>query len=144
MLKTTGLIAGHYECRSLAETLPVFTDLLAMEVVEQKPREATLKHPNTDWRLIVHEGGPEAPEKTFDNHYGFRVGTHEEVEAAWKYIDAHKEQYHLSKITKPQSAHFAYSIYFASPAAITSKSNITIPAAPCTAARTPPATGKSP
>ena len=27
MLKTTGLIAGHYECRSLAETLPVFTDL---------------------------------------------------------------------------------------------------------------------
>ena len=37
MLKTTGLIAGHYECRSLAETLPIFTDLLAMEVVERKP-----------------------------------------------------------------------------------------------------------
>ena len=64
MLKTTGLIAGHYECRSLAETLPIFTDLLAMEVVERKPDEATLKHPNTDWRLIVHEGGPDAPEKT--------------------------------------------------------------------------------
>ena len=30
MLNTTGLIAGHYECRSLDETLPVFTDLLAM------------------------------------------------------------------------------------------------------------------
>ena len=112
MLKTTGLIAGHYECRSLAETLPVFTDLLAMEIVEQKAGEATLKHPNTDWRLIVHAGGPSAPEKTFDNHYGFRVGTHEEVEAAWKYIEANKEKYLLSKITKPQSAHFAYSIYF--------------------------------
>lgn len=115
MLKTTGLIAGHYECRSLAETLPVFTDLLAMEIVEQKAGEATLKHPNTNWRLIVHQGGPEAPEKTFDNHYGFRVGTHEEVEAAWKYIEAHKEKYRLSKITKPQSAHFAYSIYFREP-----------------------------
>ena len=115
MLKTTGLIAGHYECRSLAETLPVFTDLLAMKIVEQKPGEATLKHPNTDWRLIVHEGGPDAPEKTFDNHYGFRVASHEEVEAAWKYIEAHKEKYHLSKITKPQSAHFAYSIYFREP-----------------------------
>jgi catechol 2,3-dioxygenase-like lactoylglutathione lyase family enzyme len=115
MLKTTGLIAGHYECRSLADTLPVFTDLLAMEVVEQKLGEATLKHPNTDWRLIVHEGGPKAPEKTFDNHYGFRVGTHEEVEAAWKHIEAHKEKYRLSKITKPQSAHFAYSIYFREP-----------------------------
>lgn len=115
MLKTTGLIAGHYECRSLAETLPVFTDLLAMEIVEQKIGEATLKHPNTDWRLIVHAGGPSAPDKTFDNHYGFRVGTHEEVEAAWKYIEANKEKYHVSKITKPQSAHFAYSIYFREP-----------------------------
>jgi catechol 2,3-dioxygenase-like lactoylglutathione lyase family enzyme len=115
LLKTTGLVAGHYECRSLAETLPVFTDLLAMEIVERKPAEATLKHPNTDWRLIVHEGGPDAPEKGFDNHYGFRVGSHEEVEAAWKYIEAHKEQYRLSKITKPQSAHYGYSIYFHEP-----------------------------
>lgn len=115
MLKTMGLIAGHYECRALAETLPVFTDLLAMDIVEQKPGAATLKHPNTDWRLIVHEGGPAAPEKSFDNHYGFRVGTHAEVEGAWRYIEAHKEQYRLSKITKPQSAHFAYSIYFREP-----------------------------
>ncbi len=115
MLKTTGLIAGHYECRSLAETLPVFTDLLAMEIVEQESGQATLKHPNTDWRLIIHEGGPSAPDKTFDNHYGFRVASHEEVEAAWKYIEANKEKYHLSKITKPQSAHFAYSIYFREP-----------------------------
>ena len=115
MLKPTGLIAGHYECRALAETLPVFTDLLAMEIEDRKPNEAILKHPNTDWRLIVHESGPGAPEKGFDNHYGFRVATHEEVEAAWRYIEAHKEQYRLSKITKPQSAHFAYSIYFREP-----------------------------
>src|SRR5580765_8894206 len=115
MLKTTGLVAGHYECRSLDDTLPVFTELLAMEVVERKASEATLKHPNTDWRLIMHEGGPNALEKTFDNHYGFRVGTHEEVEAAWKSIEAHKDKYRLSKITKPQSAHFAYSIYFREP-----------------------------
>ena len=44
ILKTTGLIAGHYECRSLAETLPVFTDLLAMEIVEQ---EAGRSHAQT-------------------------------------------------------------------------------------------------
>jgi len=115
MLKTTGLIAGHYECRSLEETLPVFTDLLPMEVIERKSGEATVKHPNTDWKLIVHEGGPGAPEKTFDNHYGFRVASHKEVEAAWEFVEANKEKYHLSKITKPQSAHFAYSIYFHEP-----------------------------
>ncbi|MBM2805527.1 MAG: hypothetical protein HW419_3420 [Deltaproteobacteria bacterium] len=115
MLKTTGLIAGHYECRSLDETLPVFTDLLAMEVIERKSGEATVKHPNTDWKLIVHEGGPGAPEKTFDNHYGFRVASHKEVEAAWDFVEANKGKYRLSKITKPQSAHFAYSIYFREP-----------------------------
>jgi catechol 2,3-dioxygenase-like lactoylglutathione lyase family enzyme len=115
MLKTIGLIEGHYECRSLDETLPVFTDLLAMEIVERKAGQATIKHPNTDWRLIVHEGGPGAPEKSFDNHYGFRVATHTEVEAAWKYVEAHKDTYGLSQITKPQSAHFAYSIYFHEP-----------------------------
>jgi len=115
MLRTTGLIAGHYECRSLDETLPVFTDILAMAVVQRKPGEATIKHPNTDWRLIVHEGGPDAPEKTFDNHYGFRVASHKEVEAAWEFVQAHKEKYRLSKITNPQSAHFAYSIYFHEP-----------------------------
>jgi catechol 2,3-dioxygenase-like lactoylglutathione lyase family enzyme len=115
MLKTTGLIAGHYECRWLEETLPVFTDLLAMEVIERKTGEATLKHPNTDWKLIVHEGGPNAPEKTFDNHYGFRVASHQEVEAAWGFIEANKDKYRIGKITKPQSAHFAYSIYFREP-----------------------------
>lgn len=115
MLKTIGLIAGHYECRSLAETLPVFTDLLAMEVEKRQAGQAILKHPNTEWRLIIHESGPDAPEKGFDNHYGFRVARHEEVEAAWRYIEAHKERYRLSKITKPQSAHFAYSIYFREP-----------------------------
>lgn len=115
MLKTTGLIAGHYECRWLEETLPVFTDLLAMQVVERKTGEATIKHPNTDWKLVLHEGGPSAPEKTFDNHYGFRVASHKEVEAAWEFVEANKEKYRLSKITKPQSAHFAYSIYFREP-----------------------------
>jgi len=115
MLKPIGLIAGHYECRFLDETLPVFTELLAMQVIDRQPDEATLKHPNTDWRLIVHEGGAAAPEKGFDNHYGFRVASHEEVEAAWRFIEANKEKYRLSKITKPQSAHFAYSIYFREP-----------------------------
>jgi len=93
MLKPIGLIEGHYECRSLDETLPVFTDLLAMEVVERNAKQATIKHPNTDWRLIVHESGADAPEKTFDNHYGFRVASHTEVEAAWRYLEANKDKY---------------------------------------------------
>ena len=47
ILKTTGLVAGHYECRSCEETLPVFTDLLAMEIIEQtaKPEHSSTRIP---------------------------------------------------------------------------------------------------
>ena len=59
MIKPTALKRAHYECKSLDETVPVLTDLLAFEVVRQGPGQATVKHPNTDWELVVHEGDPE-------------------------------------------------------------------------------------
>ena len=61
-LKPMGLTHGHYECRSLAETLPVLTELLALQIVARSKGEAILQHPNTAWRLVVHESGPDAPE----------------------------------------------------------------------------------
>lgn len=115
MLKPTGLVHGHYECRSLDETLPIFTDLLALEIVERKDGQAVVKHPNTDWLLVVHEGGPNSPNKPHNNHYGFRVANREEIEAAWKYIGEHKEKYRVKHITKPHENHFAHSIYFKEP-----------------------------
>ncbi len=86
MHKTVGLIAGHYECRSLADTLPVFTDLLALEIVERKEKEATVKHPNTGWLLVVHEGGPGVADKPHNYHYGFRGANSKEIPVAWKYL----------------------------------------------------------
>jgi len=34
---------------------------------------------------------------------------------AWRYLEAHKEKYGLSKIIRPQKVHFAYSVYFREP-----------------------------
>jgi catechol 2,3-dioxygenase-like lactoylglutathione lyase family enzyme len=115
MLKPIAMTEGHYECRSLDETLPIFTDLLALEVVERKDKEAVLKHPNTVWRLVVHEGGPDAPNKPHTNHYGFRVGNSKEIPKAYEYISDHKAQYKIKSVTKPHEAHYAYSIYFKEP-----------------------------
>ena len=115
MLKPIGLINGHYECRFLDETLPIFTDLLALEIVERKDKQAVLKHPNTEWRLVVHEGGPGSANKPHSNHYGFRVAGHREVEAAYEYISDHRTKYKIKTVTKPHEAHFAYSIYFKEP-----------------------------
>ena len=63
MLKPIGITEGHYECRSLEETLPIFTDLLNAEVIERTAEKAVVKHPNTKWRLVIHEGGANAKNK---------------------------------------------------------------------------------
>jgi Glyoxalase/Bleomycin resistance protein/Dioxygenase superfamily len=115
MIKPIGLTEGHYECRSLDETLPIFTDLLAARVVERTEKQAVVKHPNTAWRLVIHEGGPNAANKPHTNHYGFRVANSKEIPQAYEYISDHKAQYKIKSVTKPHEAHFAYSIYFKEP-----------------------------
>ncbi len=114
MLKPLGLTHGHYECRKLDETLPVLTDLLAMRVVERRTGEAVVEHPNTAWRLIVHEKA-DAPEKPHNNHYGVRVAHAEEIDAAHAYLVANKERYGLTRVSPPRSQHFARSVYFEEP-----------------------------
>ena len=79
MLKPTGLISGHYECRSFAESLPILNEFLALEVIDERDTEKIVKHPNTGWQLIVHANGADAPIKSMRNHYGVRVATKKSI-----------------------------------------------------------------
>lgn len=115
MIRPIALGNTHMECRYLRETIPVMTELLAFEKAAERPGEATLKHPNTDWLLVVHEAGADAPVKQMHNHYGVRVATNQEVDAAYEYLVAHKEKYRLQQIGKPAYSHGSYSLYFLEP-----------------------------
>jgi catechol 2,3-dioxygenase-like lactoylglutathione lyase family enzyme len=115
MLKPLGLTHGHYECRRLDQTLPVLTELCAMKLVERGAGRAILQHPNTAWKLVVHEGGADAPDKPHNNHYGWRVSSEKEIDAAWEYLEANRARYGLKRISRPQTQHFARSLYFAEP-----------------------------
>ncbi len=115
MIQPIALANSHMECRFLKETIPVLTDLLAFEKVAESSGEATLKHPNTDWLLIVHEAGPDAPVKQMHNHWGVRVVTKREVDAAYEYLTTHKEEYGLDQVGKPANSHGSYSFYFLEP-----------------------------
>jgi catechol 2,3-dioxygenase-like lactoylglutathione lyase family enzyme len=95
--------------------MAVMIDLLAFEKISEGPGEATLKHPNTDWRLVLHDAGPDAPAKPMHNHWGVRVMTAEEVDRAYDYLTAHKAQYKLGAIGKPTWSHGSYSCYFVEP-----------------------------
>jgi catechol 2,3-dioxygenase-like lactoylglutathione lyase family enzyme len=115
MLKPIGLSATHMECQSLKETVPVLTDLLAFEKLPEKPGEAKLKHPNSDWVLYVHEAVGDASTKQMHNHWGVRVAKTGEVDAAYEYIKANRERYGIKQIAQPLFNHGSYSLYFLEP-----------------------------
>jgi len=115
MIRPIALAGAHMECRRLKETIPVLTDLLAFEEVHGGSGSVTLEHPNTEWSLTVHEAGPAAPAKKMQNHYGVRVMTKREVDAAYDYLTARKDEYGLREIGRPAFSHGSYSLYFVEP-----------------------------
>lgn len=115
MIKPIALTSTHMECRNLRESMAVMTDLLAFEKLSEKPGEATLKHPNTHWLLVLHEAGADAPPKPMHNHWGVRVANNGEVDRAYEYLNAHKAEYKLGAIGKPTWSHGSYSCYFVEP-----------------------------
>src|ERR1051325_8936956 len=115
LLHPTGLVHGHSECRYLDESIPVLTQVLALELLERRDHEAVLKHPNTGWKLIVHEGGADVEDKPERNHYGVRVANNEEVDHAYQYLLAHKEELKLTKVVKRKERAGSYSMFFVEP-----------------------------
>jgi len=114
-IESLGIVKGHYECNYLEKTLPVLSELLALEVVNSGARQVTMKHPNTDWLLVVHESGPDVPDKPFRNHYGVRVKDNEQVDRAYDYLMANKDRLALKKVVMRNERAGSYSVFFVEP-----------------------------
>ena len=115
VVQPTGLVHGHSECRYLDETIPVLTQVLALDLIERDDGQAILKHPNTGWKLILHEGGADVKDKPERNHYGVRVSNNQEVDNAYRYLLAHKERLDLKKVVKRKERDGSYSMFFVEP-----------------------------
>jgi catechol 2,3-dioxygenase-like lactoylglutathione lyase family enzyme len=114
-VESLGIVKGHYECNFLDETVPVLSQLLALKVVDRQDKEVPMKHPNTDWLLVVHESGPDVPDKPFRNHYGVRVTNNEEVDRAYEYLMAKKDELRLKKVVMRNERTGSYSVFFVEP-----------------------------
>ena len=115
MIKPIGLTHGHYECRSFKHTIPILEEVLAFEKIGEMNGNLIMKHPNTDWLLVVHEGGPNAPDKPRLNHYGVRVATNKEVDNAREYLLSKQSEFGLIEVDKLQNRHLAHSVHFIEP-----------------------------
>jgi catechol 2,3-dioxygenase-like lactoylglutathione lyase family enzyme len=115
VVQPTGLVHGHCECRYLDETVPVLSSVLGLDVLERDGDIATLKHPNTGWKLILHQGGAEVTDKPERNHYGVRVSNNQEVDNAYQYLLANKENIGLKKVVKRKERDGSYSMFFVDP-----------------------------
>jgi catechol 2,3-dioxygenase-like lactoylglutathione lyase family enzyme len=115
IMRPMGITHGHYECRFLNETVPILTHLLALEVVERREKQVIIKHPNTDWLLVVHEGGPDTADKPQRNHYGVRVTNNAEVDRAYEYLLANKQELRLQKVVMRRERAGSYSCFFMEP-----------------------------
>ncbi|HEV8725715.1 MAG TPA: VOC family protein [Candidatus Binatia bacterium] len=115
MIKPVGLTHGHYECRSFKDTIPILEEFLAFEKVAEADGNVIMKHPNTRWLLVVHEGGPKAPDKPRLNHYGVRVATNKEVDNAREYLLSKQSEFGLVEVDKLQNRHLAHSVHFIEP-----------------------------
>ncbi|HEY2919339.1 MAG TPA: VOC family protein [Candidatus Binatia bacterium] len=115
VIKPTGLIHGHTEVRFLDETIPVLAKVLALDLIERRDHEAVMRHPNTGWKLILHEGGAQVKDKPERNHYGVRVSNNQEVDRAYQYLLAEKEKLGLKKVVKRKERDGSYSMFFVEP-----------------------------
>ena len=114
-IESVGIVKGHYECNFLETTVPVLSELLAFEVVARREKEVTMKHPNTDWLLVVHESGPDVEDKPFRNHYGVRVTNNDEVDRAYQYLMGKKSKLGLKKVVMRNERSGSYSVFFVEP-----------------------------
>lgn len=115
IVEPLAIVSGHSECRSLSETIPVLSHVLALEVVDRSVKQVTMQHPNTGWKLVVHEGEPDTPDKPERNHFGVRVSNNEEVDRAYAYLLAEKEKLGLKKVVKRKERKGSYSLFFMEP-----------------------------
>jgi len=114
-IESLSIVKGHYECNYLDRTVPVLSELLALEVVETGDKQVTMKHPNTGWLLVIYESGPGVPDKPFRNHYGVRVKNNEQVDRAYDYLMAQKDRLGLKKVVMRNERAGSYSVFFVEP-----------------------------
>ena len=110
ILKLNFLSHGTLEARDLDKTREFYEKFLGLEVIRTSPRSLMIRLGGTNTIAVVQN--EKKPMMPILNHNGLDVETQEEVDAAHKTILAHKDEWDIQSVTKPNLQHGTYSFYF--------------------------------
>lgn len=111
VLKLQFLSHGTLEAFDLEKTRNFYTEFLGLEVVRTSPISLIIRLGGTNTIAVVQnpKRGGEMP---LLNHNGLDVATREDVERCHGVLEANKEKWGITKITRPADQHGTYSFYF--------------------------------
>jgi len=101
---------GTLEGRDLEKTREFYEQCLGLEVVRTSPRSLMIRLGGNNTIAVVQN--PKKPAMPLLNHNGLDVATREDVERCHGVLEANKEKWGITKITRPADQHGTYSFYF--------------------------------
>ena len=101
---------GTLESRDLEKTRRFYEECLGIETIRTSPRSLMIRLGGNHTIAVVEN--PRKPDMPLLNHNGLDVASREDVEHCHQVLEANKEKWGITKITRPADQHGTYSFYF--------------------------------
>jgi catechol 2,3-dioxygenase-like lactoylglutathione lyase family enzyme len=113
VLKLNFLSHGTLESYDIEKSRKFYAEFLGLEVVKTSPRSLMIRLGGNN--TIATVLNPKKTKMPMLNHNGLDVATREEVDRCHAAVVAAKEQWDVTKVTRPSDQHGTYSFYFRDP-----------------------------
>ncbi|MEZ5694320.1 MAG: VOC family protein [Altererythrobacter sp.] len=100
------------ECLDIAKTRRFFEEFLGFETVQMADISFWARLGGDQIIVVVQSPTGKKQDMPFLNHNGLDVATDADVDAAWKTIKEHQDEWGMTKVTKPLVQHGTYCFYF--------------------------------
>lgn len=110
VLNLNFLSHGTLEARDLNKTREFYQGFLGLEVVRTSNISLLIRLGGDNTIAVVQV--PKKEDMPLLNHNGLDLETQEEVDAAYEVVEAEKDKWGVSQVTKPALQHGTYSFFF--------------------------------
>ena len=113
VIKVRFLSHGTLESRDIDRSARFYGEFLGLEVVKTSPRSLMIRLGGHNTIAVVFS--PRKEEMPMLNHNGLDVATREEVDHCYHAVMAAKDEWGVTKVSRPSDQHGTYAFYFRDP-----------------------------